>query len=61
MADKLWYRTGAENRNDLNYLCTYDLYGPVLYVFDAGRYITSYVWKWGGGVGAGNLEFCGPL
>jgi hypothetical protein len=23
-----------------NYLCTYDLYGPVRNVFDAGRYIT---------------------
>jgi hypothetical protein len=42
-----------------NYLCTYDLYGPVRNVFDAGRYMT---WgSGGGGVGAGNLEFCGPL
>jgi hypothetical protein len=27
-----------------NYLCTYDLYGPVRNVFDAGRYI-----MWGSG------------
>jgi hypothetical protein len=41
----------------INYLCTYDLYGPVCKVFDAGREI-----MWGsGGVGAGNREFCGPL
>jgi hypothetical protein len=37
-----------------NYLCTYDLYGPVCKVFDAGRYIT---WGSGGGGGrAGNLK-----
>jgi hypothetical protein len=41
-----------------NYLCTYDLYGPVRKVFDAGRY---FMWGGGGGVGAGNLEFCGSL
>jgi hypothetical protein len=32
--------------------------GPVRNVFDAGRYIR---WGSGGGVGARNLEFCGPL
>jgi hypothetical protein len=32
----------------INYLCTYDLYGPVRNFFDAGRYIT-----WGSGVGGG--------
>ncbi len=42
----------------LSHLCTYDLYGPVLEVFDAGRYIT---WGSGRGGGTGNLEFCGPL
>ena len=31
----------------INYLCTYDLYGPVRNVFDAGRYI-MYVGKWEG-------------
>ncbi len=40
-----------------NYLCTYDLYGPVRKVFDAGRY---FMWGGGNGVAAGNLEFCGP-
>jgi hypothetical protein len=39
-----------------NYLCTYDLYGYVRNVFDAGRHI---MWGSGGGVAAGNLEFCG--
>jgi hypothetical protein len=32
----------TNNKN--NYLCTYDLYGPVHNCFDAGRYI-----MWGGG------------
>ncbi len=31
-----------------NYLCTYDLYGPVHNVFDAGRHI-----MWGSGGGGG--------
>ncbi len=31
-----------------NYLCAYDLYGPVRNVFDACRYI---MWKSGKGVG----------
>ncbi len=34
------------------------IYGPVRNAFDACRYIT---WGSGGGVGAGNLEFFGPL
>ncbi len=42
----------------INYLCTYDLYGPVRKVFDAGRYFT---WGSGGGRVALDLEFCGPL
>jgi hypothetical protein len=37
----------------MNYLCTYDLYGPVHNVFDAGRYIT---WASGRGLGLGNGE-----
>jgi hypothetical protein len=36
-----------------NYLCTYDLYGPVRNAFDACRYIT---WGSGGGVGAKALR-----
>ncbi len=48
-------RNSCENNN---YLCTYDLYGPMRNAFDASRYIT---WGSGGGVGAGNLEFCWPL
>jgi hypothetical protein len=40
-----------------NYLCTYDLYGPVRNVFDAGRYFTWGIGGGGGGVGAGNLSF----
>ncbi len=41
-----------------NYLCmTYDLYGPVRNVFDAGRYIT---WASGRGLGPGNGEFFEP-
>jgi hypothetical protein len=39
------------------YLCTYDLYGPLPNVFDAGRYIT---WASGRGMGPGNGEFFGP-
>jgi hypothetical protein len=37
-----------DNGDHINYLCTYDLYGPVRNVFDAGRYIT-----WGSGRGFG--------
>jgi hypothetical protein len=36
---------------------TYDLYGPVRNVFDAGRYIT---WVSGRGLGPGNGDFFGP-
>jgi hypothetical protein len=39
-----------------NYLCTYDLYGPVRNVFDAGRYITGQV----GGCRAPEIEFFWP-
>jgi hypothetical protein len=35
-----------------NYLCTYDLYGPVHKVSDAGRYF-----RWGSGVGWGGGGF----
>ncbi len=53
--DSISGRTAVKN----NYLCTYDLYGPVRNCFDAGKYI---MWGCGGrGVGAGNLEFLGPL
>ncbi len=41
----------------VNYLCTYDLYGNVRNVFDAGRYIT---WASGKGFGPENEEFFGP-
>ncbi len=45
--------------DESNYLCTYDLYGPVRNCFDAGRY---FMWEGGGReVGAGNREFLGPL
>jgi hypothetical protein len=35
MASVLWLR--------IKYLCTYDLYGPVRNVFDAGRYLRGEV------------------
>jgi hypothetical protein len=39
-----------EKQGENNYLCTYDLYGPVRKVFDAGRYITwgrgREGWRW---------------
>ncbi len=41
-----------------NHLCTYDLYGPVRNVFDAGRYI--YVGKWGVGLALEISSFLGP-
>ncbi len=44
--------------NCINYLCTYDLYGPVHNVFDACRYIT---WASGKGLGPGNGKFLGPV
>jgi hypothetical protein len=40
-----------------NYLCTYNLYGPVRNAFDAGS--IRYMGKWEG-VGAGYREFFGP-
>jgi hypothetical protein len=40
-----------------NYLCTYDLYGPVRNVFDAGR---SIMWASGRGLAPGNGEFLVP-
>jgi hypothetical protein len=40
-----------------NYFCTYDLYGPVRNVYDAGRYI---MWASGRGFGPENREFSGP-
>jgi hypothetical protein len=40
-----------------NYLCTYDLYGPLRNVFDAGRYIMLAS---GRGLGPGIGEFFGP-
>jgi hypothetical protein len=43
---------------NINYLCTYDLYGPVRNVFDAGRYIIRAS---GRGLGPGNWEFLGPV
>ncbi len=43
-----WTLLFSEN---YSYLCTYDLYGPVRNVFDAGRYIT---WASGRGLGPGN-------
>jgi hypothetical protein len=48
--------------NKINYLCTYDLYGPVRNVFDAGRYITWGSGGWGGGGVALEIEsFLGPF
>ncbi len=41
-----------------NYLCTYDLYGPVCNAFDAGS--IHYEGKWEGGFGPGNQEFFRP-
>ena len=42
-----------------NYLYTYDLYGPVRNVFDAGRYMT---WRSGGvGLALEILSFVGPM
>jgi hypothetical protein len=46
---------GGEIAEEIKYLCTYDLYGPVRNVFDAATYIT-----WGSGLGPGNGEFFGP-
>ncbi len=41
----------------INYLCTYDLYGPARNVFDAGRWIT---WgRWGGGLALEIKSFVG--
>jgi hypothetical protein len=48
----------TESKMCYNYLCTYDLYGPVRKVFDAGRYIT---WgKGGGGLALEISSFVGP-
>ncbi len=53
------WRRNRDLSGKINYLCTFDLYGPVHNCFDAGRYI---MWGGGGrGVGAGNREFLGPL
>jgi hypothetical protein len=41
----------------INYLCTYDLFGPVRNAFDAGS--IHYEGKWEG-VGPGNRDFFGP-
>ncbi len=41
-----------------SYLCTYDLHGPVLNVFDACRSIKR---ARGRGLGPGNREFLGPV
>jgi hypothetical protein len=46
-----------QETNQNNYFCTYDLYGPVHNLFDAGRYIT---WASGMGLGPGNGEYFGP-
>jgi hypothetical protein len=42
----------------INYLCTYDFYGPVRNVFDAGRYIRGGV---GGGLALEIESFVSPL
>jgi hypothetical protein len=49
VADLVHFGANAEIKN--NYLCTYDLYGPVRNVFDAGRYI---MWASERGLGPGN-------
>jgi hypothetical protein len=43
----------------INYLCTYDLYGPLRNTFDAGS--IHYEGKWEGGLGPGNQVFFGVL
>jgi hypothetical protein len=42
---------------NINYLCTYDLYGPVRNVFDAGRYV---LWGSGGELALEISSFVGP-
>ncbi len=42
------------------------IYAPMIYTAPCVRFLMRadrlrYVGKWGGGGGAGNLEFCGPL
>ncbi len=46
------------SQDQINYLWTYDLNGPVCNAFDAGKYITRAS---GRGLGPGNQDFLGPV
>jgi hypothetical protein len=47
---------GDEKNTSISYSCTYDLFGPMHNVFDAGRSIVRASWR---GLGLGNQDF-GP-